>query len=84
LKTLALPGSKRLAGLLLGSIFALFFFQFAYAEGNSPEKAVEMADTFRSDGKIYVVVATIGIILVGVFLYLIRLDGKITKIENEN
>ncbi|HWJ29759.1 MAG TPA: CcmD family protein [Flavisolibacter sp.] len=42
---------------------------------------VEMADTFRQNGKIYVVVAVILIIFIGIILYLVRLDRKITKLE---
>lgn len=45
--------------------------------------SVEMADSFRADGKIYVVVAVVLIILAGMFIYLIRLDGKVSKIEKE-
>ena len=42
---------------------------------------VEMADTMRENGKIYVVVAVVLAILIGLFLYLIRLDKKISNIE---
>ena len=42
---------------------------------------VEMADAFRAEGKIYIVVAVILIILIGLFFYLIRLDKKLTKLE---
>jgi len=38
---------------------------------------VEMADTFRSDGKIYVVILVALIILIGIFLYLYRIEKKI-------
>ncbi|NBA88761.1 CcmD family protein [Emticicia sp. CRIBPO] len=44
---------------------------------------VEMADTFRSDGKIYVVVIVISIVLAGLFIYLWTLDRKISKLEKE-
>jgi uncharacterized membrane protein YcjF (UPF0283 family) len=44
---------------------------------------VEMADTFRADGKIYVVVAMVLIILVGFFVYLILVDRKLSRIEKE-
>jgi CcmD family protein len=43
----------------------------------------EMADSFRADGKIYVVVAIILIILLGVFLYLFFLDKKVRKLEDQ-
>jgi hypothetical protein len=42
---------------------------------------VEMADTFRSNGKIFVVVAVIVTIFAGIILYLVRLDRKLTKLE---
>ena len=41
----------------------------------------EMADMMRSNGRIYVVVAVVVLILLGLFLYLVRLDKKITRIE---
>ena len=43
----------------------------------------EMADTMRSNGRIYVVVAVVVLILIGLILYLVRLDKKITKMEKE-
>ena len=42
---------------------------------------VDMADTMRSNGKIYVVVAVILTIFAGIIIYLIRLDRKMTKLE---
>jgi len=47
------------------------------------QQQVEMADQLRSDGKIYVVVAVVSIILLGILLYLIRMDVKITRLEKE-
>ena len=44
---------------------------------------VEMADSMRSEGKIYVVVAMIAVILIGLFIYLFLLDRKIKKLENQ-
>ena len=45
------------------------------------QQKVEMADTFRSNGKIYVVVAVVVTILSGLIFYVARLDRKITKLE---
>ena len=45
------------------------------------DTTVEMADNMRKNGKIYVVVAVVLTILVGLFLYLIRLDKKISNLE---
>jgi cytochrome c biogenesis protein CcdA len=43
--------------------------------------SVQMADTFRQEGKIYVVVLGLVIILTGVILFLIRVDRKVFKLE---
>ncbi len=43
----------------------------------------EMADTMRGNGKIYVVVAVLATIFAGIFVYLILLDRKISKIEKD-
>jgi len=48
------------------------------------EKEVGMADTMRSNGRIYVVVAVMLTILIGLILYIVRLDKKISKLEKEN
>lgn len=48
------------------------------------DKPVEMADTMRSNGRIYVVVAVVVTILIGLILYVIRIDRKLTKLEKEN
>lgn len=45
------------------------------------QESAEMADTMRSNGKIYVVVAVILTILAGLILYVARLDRKITRLE---
>ncbi len=43
----------------------------------------EMADVMRSNGKIYVIVGIILIVLVGLIAYLFMLDRKITRLENK-
>lgn len=43
----------------------------------------EMADTMRSNGKIYIVVAVCLTILVGLFLYVANVDRKISKLEKQ-
>lgn len=49
----------------------------------STADSVDMADTMRSNGKIYVVIAVILTIFAGIIIYLIRLDRKMTKLEKE-
>jgi hypothetical protein len=43
----------------------------------------EMGDLMRSSGRIYVVVAVMVTILIGLVLYVVRIDRKITKLEKE-
>ena len=47
------------------------------------QEKVEMADGMRSNGKIYVVVAVLAVILAGLFLFLISIDRKVTRLEKE-
>ncbi len=42
---------------------------------------VPMAGLMRSNGKIYVVVAVLVIIFIGILLFLINLDKKLRKLE---
>ena len=64
--------------ILLLTVLMVQFFAIAQ-DGN-----VEMADTMRSNGKIYVVVAIIIAIFAGIIFYLIRLDRKLTKLEKNH
>lgn len=48
----------------------------AKAESNS------VNDFFRSQGKFYVVVAVIIVLFIGIVIYMISLDRKLSKIEN--
>ena len=50
----------------------------------SGEKLPEMADAMRSNGKIYVVLAVVITILLGLILYVISLDRKISRLEKES
>lgn len=45
---------------------------------------VEMADTLRSNGKIYVVVTVLAIVFVAIIIYLISIDRKLSRLEKEN
>jgi multisubunit Na+/H+ antiporter MnhB subunit len=61
---------KRIAGIIALCILTMA----ANAEDGS-------SDVMRSNGKIYVVVAVVVTIVVGLFLYLLNLDRKISKVE---
>jgi K+-transporting ATPase A subunit len=43
----------------------------------------EMADALRASGKIYVVVLVLVIIVTGLLVYLVRLDGKVSRLERD-
>lgn len=47
------------------------------------QQPAEMADRLRADGKIWVVVAVIGAVFVGIIVYLVRLDRQIGKLEKD-
>lgn len=63
---------------LLGTI--LIFFSTCMI-ALAQQEQVEMASAMRSNGKIYVVVAVVVAILLGLFIYLFSLDRKISRIE---
>lgn len=59
------------------TVFALLCFsKIAIAQQDA-----EMADGMRANGKIYVVVAIMVIILVGILAYLFVIDRKVSRLE---
>ena len=44
---------------------------------------VPMADKLREDGKIWVVVAVITVVFLGIAINMLRLESKVSKIEKE-
>ncbi|GAB3579261.1 CcmD family protein [Hymenobacter daeguensis] len=71
----------RLAGALCLLQFLLFTATSALAQ--TPGAEPEMADALRVSGKIYVVVAAVVIIVAGLLAYLVSLDRKVSKLEEE-
>jgi len=57
------------------NLYMMLFFQ------NGP--IIEMADKLRDNGKIFVVVGVLLIVLLGILAYLVSLDRKISKLENK-
>ncbi len=45
---------------------------------------VEMADQWRADGKIRIVIGVVLIILSGLFIYLIRMDRRLRTLEQKD
>lgn len=50
-------------------------------EQDYANQQIEMADSFRAEGKIYVVVAVIVLLLGGLLLYTVSIDRKLSKLE---
>jgi hypothetical protein len=49
-----------------------------------PDAKVEMADILYQNGKIYLVVLVLLTIFAGIIFYLVRLDRKLSRLENQN
>ncbi len=62
------------------SLMMLFVSASVFAQDNAP---IEMATGLYQSGKIYVVVIVMAIIFIGITVYLIMLDRKISKLEKE-
>lgn len=69
---------------MVRKIFLLLSFLIVHKILLAQNSEVQMADTFRDNGKIFVVVAVIVTIFAGIILYLIRLDRKLTKLEKNH
>ena len=65
---------KKIAFLLL----LMLAFTATFAQQNT---TVEMADTLRGSGKIYVVISTIAIVFIGLAIYLFSIDRRLKKLE---
>ena len=73
---------KKIISLLL--LLCVFLVAMAQDGNTGADEPVEMADALRRNGKIYVVVAVVVTILLGLFIYLFRLDRKISKLEKSS
>lgn len=67
--------------LLVFSLSALAQDKIPVTEADYSNNSVEMADTMRANGKIYVLVGVIVLIFAGITVYLISTDRKISKLE---
>jgi CcmD family protein len=65
---------------LLSLLSIIFFTLSGYAQ----ESGVEMAEALRSSGKIYVVVAVMALVFIGIVVYLFAIDRRLSKIEQKD
>ena len=63
--------------LLFYSILLSFLPLLTFAQGSTEE----MADIMRSNGKIFVVIGVISIILLGILIFLLIIDKKVRVLE---
>jgi CcmD family protein len=64
-------------------LFVLAFVFAAITSFAQEAEKVEMADAFRSSGKIYVVLGVIAVIFLGIATYLIYMERRLRKLEKE-
>ena len=62
------------------SLVSLLIFLSTFAQG---EVATGSTDVMRSHLKIYVVVAVLGIILTGIFVFLFAIERRLSKLEGK-
>ncbi|GAO41221.1 CcmD family protein [Flavihumibacter petaseus] len=74
---------KHTAFLLVMFLLLLLPAGHLLAQNPAADGPVQMADGLRADGKIWVVVAVFFTIVAGLILYLIRLDRKISQLEQK-
>ncbi len=65
-------------------LILLLFTLFSSAVFAQEKSGSGMADEFYKSGRIYVVIATISIIFVGLAIYLFAMDRRLKKIEKGN
>jgi hypothetical protein len=68
---------------LLLKYFTFFICLLFSLVSSAQDKDVTVADTMRSNGRIYVVITVVLTILAGLILYIVRLDRKISNYERE-
>jgi K+-transporting ATPase A subunit len=72
---------KKICSRVYLSVLAMMLSVFVGAQDSLKNEKPQMADALRSSGKIYVVVTVLVIILIGLFLYLVNTDKKISRLE---
>lgn len=73
---------KRSFSFLLLNIFSVLFCATAFAQQQNTETG-PINEMMRSNGKINVVIAVLVIIFVGIVLYLVRLERRLKKLEQD-
>ncbi|MFY7899582.1 MAG: CcmD family protein [Chitinophagaceae bacterium] len=69
---------------ILTKIFTTLFLAFCSLVVNAQITSEPSQDFMRSNGKIFVVMAVVLVILITLFIYLVTIDKKITRLENQS
>ena len=75
--------SGRFAVYILGAFHSVIQEKIPIKDSDYTNSGVDMADMFREDGKIYVVIAVVLSILIGFIVYLVMTDLRLKKLEAE-
>jgi hypothetical protein len=68
---------------MLKRFLAFIFILLSQFQLLQAQADVEMADAFRREGKIYVVVGILSIVFLGIIFFLVRLERRIKNLENK-
>lgn len=69
--------------MVLSSYFTKAQEKVKITEEDYNNQSIEMADEFRANGKIYVLTGIILIVAVGMIVYLVMIDKKVTRLEKQ-
>ncbi|MEI8136256.1 MAG: CcmD family protein [Bacteroidota bacterium] len=61
----------------------MFLLSAMFSSAQEEVSGLQMADTFRSNGKIYVVITVIAMIFAALVIFLIALERKVNKLEKQ-
>ena len=65
------------------ALFTALFLLSICSFSQPAEASVEMADTFYTEGKVFVVVLVVSVVVLGILFYLFLLDKKLSRMEKE-
>lgn len=67
----------KIKAVILNAVLAMMFIQAHAQDSNS------VAATLQDDGKLNAVIAIVLVILVGIFVFLFRIEKQVQKLEDE-
>lgn len=68
---------------MIKRILFVFSLLISFVTNAQTSPSIDMADAFYAEGKIYVVITVLSIVLIGLLAYLVYIDRKVKSIEKE-